>query len=95
MHRRKNVKLQPGVERGEEKCLPSIALPVVHPLFDGLTASTVLLLTVGGVLYTIGVAFHLWERLRFHNAIWHAVVVVAAGFHYCAVLFGVVLASAD
>jgi hemolysin III len=76
-------------------CLGWIALPVVHPLFDGLTASTVLLLTVGGVLYTIGVAFHLWERLRFHNAIWHAVVVVAAGFHYCAVLFGVVLASAD
>ena len=71
-----------------------IALAALRPLLDGLTASTVLLITVGGVLYTIGVAFHLWERLRFHNAIWHALVVVAAGFHYCAVLFGVALASA-
>ena len=71
-----------------------IALAASRPLLDGLTASTVLLLTVGGVLYTIGVAFHLWERLRFHNAIWHALVVVAAGFHYCAVLFGIALASA-
>lgn len=71
-----------------------IGLAALHPLFDGLTASTVLLLAVGGVLYTVGVAFHLWERLRFHNAIWHALVVVAAGFHYCAVLFGVALAAA-
>jgi len=71
-----------------------IALAALHPLFDALTASTVLLLTVGGVLYTIGVAFHLWERLRFHNAIWHALVVVAAGCHYCAVLFGIALVAA-
>jgi hemolysin III len=75
-------------------CLGWIALTALHPLLDALTAPTVLLLTVGGVLYTIGVAFHLWERLRFHNAIWHAVVVIAAGFHYCAVLFGVALAYA-
>jgi len=76
-------------------CLGWIALTALHPLFDALTAPTVLLLVVGGVLYTIGVAFHLWERLRFHNAIWHAVVVVAAGFHYCAVLFGIALAAAS
>jgi hemolysin III len=71
-----------------------IALVTSHPLFDALAASTILLLTVGGVLYTIGVAFHLWERLRFHNAIWHGLVLVAAGFHYCAVLFGIALAPA-
>ncbi len=71
-----------------------IALAALHPLFAGLTASTVLLLTVGGILYTIGVAFHLWERLRFHNAIWHALVLVAAGLHYCAVLFGIALVPA-
>jgi hemolysin III len=71
-----------------------IALIALQPLFAGLAASTIALLTAGGVLYTIGVAFHLWERLRFHTAIWHALVVIAAGFHYCAVLFGVALASA-
>jgi len=75
-------------------CLGWIAVTAVGPLSDHLTASTILLLTAGGVLYTIGVAFHLWEGLRFHNAIWHAVVVVAASFHYCAVLFGIALASA-
>ncbi len=70
-----------------------IALIALHPLFAGLAASTISLLAAGGVLYTIGVAFHLWERLQFHKAIWHALVVIAAGFHYCAVLFGTALAS--
>ena len=71
-----------------------IALITPHPLFATLAASTIYLLAAGGALYTIGVAFHLWEGLRFHNSIWHALVVIAAGFHYCAVLFGVTLASA-
>jgi len=71
-----------------------IALIALHPLFAGLAASTISLIVAGGVLYTIGVPFHLWERLRFHNSIWHALVVIAAGLHYCAVLFGVALASA-
>src|SRR4051794_31046962 len=44
------------------------------------------LLAVGGVLYSAGVPFHLWERLRFHNALWHAFVLAAAACHFCAVL---------
>ncbi|HXP77826.1 MAG TPA: hemolysin III family protein [Stellaceae bacterium] len=71
-----------------------IALIALQPIFASLAASTISLLAAGGVLYTIGVVFHLWKRLRFHNAIWHALVVVAAGFHYFAVLFGVASASA-
>lgn len=71
-----------------------IALIALRPLFAGLAASTISLLVAGGILYTIGVAFHLWERLRFHKSIWHALVVIAAGLHYCAVLFGIALASA-
>lgn len=71
-----------------------IGLTGLQPLFDNLTLSTIALLAVGGFLYMFGVVFHLWERLRFHNAIWHAVVVVAAGCHYCAVLFGIALAPA-
>ena len=46
--------------------------------------ATVWLLVVGGVLYSAGVLFHLWERLRFHNALWHA-FVLAAACHFCAV----------
>jgi|SRR6185312_8752345 len=47
---------------------------------------TLWLIAIGGVLYSVGVAFHLCERLRFHTAIWHAFVLIAALFHYTAVL---------
>jgi hemolysin III len=50
------------------------------------------LIGLGGLLYSAGVVFHLWERLPFQNAIWHAFVLVAAGCHYGAVLDCLVVA---
>jgi hemolysin III len=38
------------------------------------------------VLYTLGVVFHAWQRLRFQNAIWHGFVLSGAACHYTAVL---------
>jgi hemolysin III len=40
----------------------------------------------GGVLYSLGVVFHAWQRLRFQNAIWHGFVLLGAACHYTAVL---------
>src|SRR6267143_126894 len=40
----------------------------------------------GGVLYSLGVIFHAWQRLRFHNAIWHGFVLLGAACHYTAIL---------
>jgi hemolysin III len=47
------------------------------------------MIVIGGVLYSIGVVFHVWQRLRFHRAIWHGFVVTAALVHYVAVLTSV------
>jgi hemolysin III len=44
------------------------------------------LLLIGGALYSVGTLFHVWRRLRFHNAIWHSFVLAAASCHYSAVL---------
>jgi hemolysin III len=66
-------------------------LIALDPLLASLRLSTLVLLAVGGVLYTIGVIFHVWERLPFQNAIWHGFVLIAAGVHYVAILDGVVL----
>jgi hemolysin III len=63
-------------------------------IFAQLPASTLVWLGAGGLLYTIGVIFHVWEKLRFHNAIWHAFVLLAASCHYGAVLDCMVLARA-
>lgn len=40
----------------------------------------------GGLLYSLGVIFHAWRRLRFQNAIWHGFVLAGAACHYTAVL---------
>jgi hemolysin III len=45
------------------------------------------------MLYSTGVVFHLSERLRFQNAIWHCFVLMGALCHYTAVLDGVALAK--
>jgi hemolysin III len=56
------------------------------PLVAAVPGHVALLLMLGGVLYTVGVVFHLWEKLPFQNAIWHGFVLTAASVHYAAVL---------
>ena len=41
-------------------------------LVPAISSRVLILLVVGGCLYTVGVVFHLWEKLPYHNAIWHA-----------------------
>jgi hemolysin III len=65
-----------------------------EPVFASLPPMTVRLLAAGGLVYTAGVLFHLWEALRFQNVIWHALVLVAAGCHFGAVLDCMVLGRA-
>lgn len=61
-------------------------LVAFRPIADTLPPLTMLLVVIGGIVYTVGVVFHVWERLRFQNAIWHGFVVTAAAIHYVAVL---------
>lgn len=44
------------------------------------------LILTAGVLYSAGLVFFLWERLRFHNTIWHVFVLTASGLVYAAVV---------
>jgi hemolysin III len=53
------------------KALPSMALWFI---------------VAGGILYSFGVIFHAWQRLRFQNAIWHGFVLSGAACHYTAIL---------
>lgn len=43
------------------------------------------LIVAGGILYTAGVIFYIWESLKFHNAIWHGIVAAAAACHFAAI----------
>lgn len=57
-----------------------------EPVAEALRPLTLWLIAIGGALYSVGILFHVWQRLRFQNAIWHGFVLTAAGVHYTAVL---------
>jgi len=59
---------------------------VMGPVSQYLQPVTVWLILIGGLIYSLGVVFHVWEKLRFQNAIWHGFVVAAAAVHYGAVM---------
>ncbi|KKB80941.1 DNA-binding protein [Devosia soli] len=59
---------------------------VFQALSQELPSSTLWLLLAGGVTYSTGIVFHLWEKLKFQNALWHVFVVAGASLHLWAVL---------
>ncbi|MEX0922285.1 MAG: hemolysin III family protein [Rhodovibrionaceae bacterium] len=68
-----------------------LGLLVAGPeLVEGLSGHGLFWLLAGGLLYTLGVGFYVWRRLRFNHAIWHCTVLLAAVAHFIAV-YGFVL----
>lgn len=56
------------------------------PISESITQASLILIVVGGCLYSVGVIFHLWERLPYQNAIWHVFVLVASLVFYSAMI---------
>jgi hemolysin III len=55
------------------------------PMLAALSLPVIVLMLVGGILYTVGTVFLLWERLPFHNTIWHVFVMSASAIFFAAV----------
>ena len=49
------------------------------------------LVVAGGLAYSAGIIFHLWERLKFQNVLWHIFVVVGSICHLWAIFDCIVL----
>jgi hemolysin III len=62
-----------------------IGIVMFQPLAASVTPVSLILLGLGGALYTIGVIFHLWRSLPYQNAVWHAFVLAGTGCHFGAV----------
>jgi len=57
-----------------------------EPLLAALDPATLVLLLVGGVVYSAGVVFHLAAHWPYARALWHGSVVIAATIHYAAIM---------
>ncbi|BDA84180.1 DNA-binding protein [Aureimonas sp. SA4125] len=58
-------------------------------MVESLPPSVRELILAGGLVYSLGIIFHVWEKLRFQNVIWHGFVLVAASIHFVAVWYSV------
>ncbi len=63
-------------------------IPMIHSLSLGVLA----LIALGGIIYSLGTIVHHRENWAYNRAIWHVLVLAAAGLHYGAVF---VLASSS
>ncbi|MEM9755853.1 MAG: hemolysin III family protein [Pseudomonadota bacterium] len=63
------------------------------PALSGVSAGGLTLLLVSGILYSSGIVFLVWQRLPFHNTIWHVFVLCATGAAYAAVMVELVRAA--
>lgn len=54
--------------------------------FVAIPTPVLTMIIIGGVLYTLGTIFYLWEKMYYHHVIWHLFVLAAAICHYVAVL---------
>ena len=70
-----------------------IAVIAIKPLLAGVSAIALILLLVGGLVYSLGVVIYLKRDLPYRRAIWHGFVTAAAATHFAAILNGVVLAG--
>lgn len=66
-----------------------VGVIAIGPVSAALPSVSLWLIVTGGLTYVAGVAFYVWERLQFQNAIWHGFVAVAAGLHFAAVVVAV------
>lgn len=64
---------------------------VFNTLSVSLPRATLWLIAAGGVAYSVGVIFHVWQRLRYQTALWHGCVLLGAGLHLAAVMDSLVI----
>lgn len=57
--------------------------------FTTLSTSVLVMLILGGVIYTLGTIFYLNKRWALHHVVWHIFVLTGAICHYVAVLLAV------
>lgn len=64
-----------------------LALVAARPLTAVLSGGGLGLLLAGGLLYTAGVVFFVWDRWRYSHVVWHLFVLGGSACHFLAVLW--------
>ena len=58
---------------------------VWRDLIANISQQSLILLFIGGVLYTLGTIFYMWSWFKYHHFIWHIFVLLGSVAHFFAV----------
>lgn len=64
-----------------------LSLIVIYQLSVTLPLGGLLLLALGGLIYSLGVIFYVAKRIPYHHAIWHLFVLVGCACHFLAIYY--------
>ena len=54
-------------------------------LIANISQQSLILLFIGGILYTLGTIFYMWNWFKYHHFIWHIFVLLGSVAHFFAV----------
>ncbi|MBK9254422.1 MAG: hemolysin III family protein [Saprospiraceae bacterium] len=57
---------------------------IYQPITSNMNDNVFMWLMIGGISYTIGVIFYIWEKLPYNHSIWHLFVLGGCFGHYAA-----------
>jgi len=64
----------------------------IEPLARSVHPVGIVLLVLGGLTYSLGIAFYAWEKLPYNHAVWHLFVMAGSAMHFSCV-YGYVIPS--
>lgn len=64
-----------------------MAIIAINPMIDNVDSGGLMLLVAGGLAYTLGVIFYVWESLPYNHAIWHLFVLAGSVFHFFSIFY--------
>jgi hemolysin III len=59
----------------------------LKPLIENVNTTSLIFMTAGGILYTLGIGFYVWKSLKFSHSIWHLFVLGGSICHFFMVFF--------
>lgn len=62
-----------------------------RPLLNSISTLGLVMVIVGGVVYSIGVIFYVLDKVPYMHTVWHCFVLAGSVCHWVAITFGVIL----
>ena len=63
-----------------------LCILIGRDMYATLSGASLIFLALGGLAYTLGVIFYVWDRLPYNHAIWHLFVITGSTMHFFSVL---------